>query len=76
MYILRELVEIAQDTTPLQWWWATMLVLGMLVTTTTQSISQHMCFTIGQRTGVKARATVAMAVFNKVWVFPCPYSFE
>ncbi|KAG0612580.1 hypothetical protein M758_6G039100 [Ceratodon purpureus] len=66
VYILRELVKIAQTTERLQWWWATMLVLGMLVTSTAQSICQHMCFTIGQRTGVKARATVAMAVFNKL----------
>lgn len=66
VYILRALVEIAQNTDHLHWWWAAILVLGMLATCMTQSISQHHCFTLGQRTGVKARATVAMAVFNKL----------
>lgn len=66
VYILRALVRIAQDTGSLHWWWATLLVAGMLVTSSTQSITQHHCFTIGQRTGMKARASIAMAVFNKV----------
>lgn len=66
VYILKALVKIAQGTERLQWWWAALLVVGMFLTSTTQSITQHQCFTIGQRTGMKARATVAMAVFNKV----------
>ncbi|KAG0577462.1 hypothetical protein KC19_5G158000 [Ceratodon purpureus] len=66
VYILRALVLIAQSTGHLRWWWATILVVGMLATCMTQSITQHHCFTIGQRTGMKARATVAMAVFNKL----------
>lgn len=66
VYILKALVKIAQGTERLQWWWAALLVVGMFLTSTTQSITQHQCFTIGQRTGMKARATVAMAVFNKI----------
>jgi hypothetical protein len=66
VYILRALVEIAQNKDHLHWWWAAILVVGMVATCMTQSISQHHCFTFGQRTGMKARATVAMAVFNKV----------
>lgn len=66
VYILRALVQIAQSTDHLRWWWAAILVVGMFVTCLTQSMTQHHCFTIGQRTGMKARATVAMVVFNKV----------
>lgn len=68
VYVLRALVQVVQKsgTERLQWWWATILVVAMLVTSETQSISQHLCFTFGQRFGMRARATIAMAVFKKV----------
>jgi hypothetical protein len=41
----------------------------MMITSVTQSVAQHHCLKIGQRVGMKLRATVAMAVFDKVFSF-------
>jgi phosphatidylserine decarboxylase len=71
VYVLRALVQVAQnsDTEHLHWWWAMILVGAMMITSVTQSVAQHHCLKIGQRVGMKLRATVAMAVFDKVFSF-------
>ncbi|KAH7277454.1 hypothetical protein KP509_39G052600 [Ceratopteris richardii] len=66
VYILRALVKLVEDHHNFKWWWGTLLVLGMFVTSLGASISQHLCFTLCQKVAMKIRSTVSMAVYNKL----------
>ncbi|MCO5581606.1 hypothetical protein L7F22_035494 [Adiantum nelumboides] len=66
VYILKALVELVEDEHELKWWWGSLLVLGMFSMSVLMSISQHMCFTLSQKVGMKLRSTISMAVFNKL----------
>eukprot|EP00850_Spirogloea_muscicola_P013866 SM000096S24895 [mRNA] locus=s96:433181:441538:+ [translate_table: standard] len=67
VYVLKALVRISEEPHKrLQWWWAMLLVFAMLATSVVQSVSQHQCFTRCQKVGMKARAAVCVAVYQKV----------
>lgn len=67
VYVLRALVEIAEKSDEyLSWWRGFFLVFGMLITSNVQSIMQHYTFTAGQKSGMKIKSAMSMAVFNKV----------
>ncbi|MCO5605565.1 hypothetical protein L7F22_059748 [Adiantum nelumboides] len=66
VYILKALVKVVEDEHDLNWWWGSLLVLGMFSMSLLVSISQHMCFTLSQKVGMKLRSTISMAVFNKL----------
>lgn len=66
VYTLKALVTVADPGSELTWWWAALLVASMFLTSEVQSVSQHHCFTLCQRIGMKARACVCVAVFQKV----------
>lgn len=67
VFVLRALVEAAENSDqPFAWWRGLILVVSMLVTSTLQSIGQHYTCNTGLRTGIKIKAAMSMAVFNKV----------
>ena len=66
VFDLKALVYLAEDQSQVSWWWGTLLVLGMLLTSIVQSLAQHHCFTQGQKLGMKIRANVCHAVYKKV----------
>ena len=68
MFDLKALVYLAEDGRQVSWWWATLLVLGMFLTSVLQSLAQHHCFTQGQKLGMKIRANVCHSVYKKVGV--------
>ncbi|BBN10831.1 protein MpABCC10 [Marchantia polymorpha subsp. ruderalis] len=67
VFVLKELVTEAENLhQKLQPWKGAMLVLGMLLTSNVQSVCQHWLFTYGQKSGMRVKAAISMAVFNKL----------
>ncbi|MCO5601044.1 hypothetical protein L7F22_055161 [Adiantum nelumboides] len=67
VYVLKALVNVAKNEAGhFRWWWGMLLVMGMFLGSTTQSLSQNNLFNTSQRIGMRARAVVSMAVFDKL----------
>ncbi|KAJ7566291.1 hypothetical protein O6H91_02G095800 [Diphasiastrum complanatum] len=67
VYIMKELVILAQDLNQqVLWWWGSLLVIGMCVGSVVQSIAQHLLVMLSQKIAIRLRATVSMAVFGKM----------
>ncbi|CAM6097000.1 unnamed protein product [Calypogeia fissa] len=66
VFVLKALVEVAANSDEhLPWWRGFLLVFGMMCTSIALIISQHYTFTAGQKSGMKIKSAVSMAVFNK-----------
>ncbi|CAM6123349.1 unnamed protein product [Calypogeia fissa] len=66
VFAIRALIWIAQTNRHLQWWLATYLVAAMLICSTGQSIALQCTLSTGRKSGMKIRAAVCMAVYNKL----------
>ncbi|CAI7912000.1 unnamed protein product [Closterium sp. NIES-53] len=68
VYVLKQLVAGAAAPEPPAVWRAALLVVGMAVTSTLQSVCMHHCFTRSQKAGMRVRACVCTVVYHKVWM--------
>ncbi|CAI5958721.1 unnamed protein product [Closterium sp. NIES-65] len=65
VYVLKQLVAAAAAPEPPEAWRAALLVVGMAVTSTLQSVCMHHCFTRSQKAGMRVRACVCTVVYHK-----------
>ncbi|CAI7787292.1 unnamed protein product, partial [Closterium sp. NIES-54] len=65
VYVLKQLVAGAAAPEPPAVWRAALLVVGMAVTSTLQSVCMHHCFTRSQKAGMRVRACVCTVVYHK-----------